>query len=125
MAIIQKMMDAWEAKDRDTIDQLTHKEFVMRSHAQNMEFSKFFNGVPTGKEIVPSSDKDVELEFLKILNKARVENGLNPLKLDYDLCMAARYHSYDMGSQNYFDHTSFRPSSFFKFMFYIFNSYFF
>ena len=40
MAIIQKMMDAWEAKDRDKIDQSTHKEFVMRSHAQNMEFSK-------------------------------------------------------------------------------------
>jgi len=78
----------------------------------NMEVSKFFNGVPTGKEVVSSSDKDVELEFLKILNKARVENGLNPLKLDYDLCMAARYHSYDMGSQNYTGHaTQDRPNN--------------
>ena len=40
MAITQKMMDTGEAKDRDTIDQLAHKEFVMHSHAQNMEFSK-------------------------------------------------------------------------------------
>ena len=78
----------------------------------NMEVSKFFNGVPTGKEVVPSSDKDVELEFLDILNKARIDKGLNPLTLDYDLCRAARYHSYDMGSQNYFTHESYdRPNN--------------
>ena len=78
----------------------------------NMEVSKFFNGVPTGKEVVPSSDKDVELEFLKILNRARIEKGLNPLSLNQDLCRAARYHSYDMGSQNYFAHASYdRPNN--------------
>ena len=76
----------------------------------NMEVSKFFNGVPTGQEVVSSSDKDMELEFLDILNKARIDEGLNPLKLDYNLCGAARYHSYDMGSQNYFSHASYdRP----------------
>jgi len=78
----------------------------------NMEVSKFFNGIPTGKEVVSSFNEDIELEFLRILNRARIEKGLNPLSLNQDLCRAARYHSYDMGSQNYFDHTSYdRPNN--------------
>jgi len=78
----------------------------------NTEASKFFNGIPTGNEDIPSSDISVELEFLKILNRARIEKGLNPLSLNQDLCRAARYHSYDMGSQNYFAHASYdRPNN--------------
>lgn len=78
----------------------------------NTEVSKFFNGIPTGNEDIPSSDISVELEFLKILNRARIEKGLNPLSLNQDLCRAARYHSYDMGSQNYFAHASYdRPNN--------------
>lgn len=72
----------------------------------NIEASEFFNGIPNGNEDVRSFNKEIELEFLEILNRARIDKGLNPLKLDDDLCRAARYHSYDMGSQNYFAHAS-------------------
>ena len=78
----------------------------------NTEVSKFFNGIPTGNEDIPSSDISVELEFLQILNGERIERGLNPLSLNQDLCRAARYHSYDMGSQNYTGHaTQDRPNN--------------
>jgi len=78
----------------------------------NTEVSKFFNGIPTGNEDIPSSDISVELEFLEILNGARIERGLTPLSLNQDLCRAARYHSYDMGSQNYTGHaTQDRPNN--------------
>jgi len=90
----------------------TSQDVRINNAYPNMEASKFFNGIPNGNEDIPSFNKDIELEFLRILNRARIEKGLNPLSLDQDLCRAARYHSYDMGSQNYFDHTSYdRPNN--------------
>ena len=64
-------------------------------------FSQIYNGTPSGREIVPSSNEKTEKEFLIILNKARKSYGLQILTIDYDLTRAARYHSYDMYSQKY------------------------
>ena len=90
----------------------TSQDVRINNAYPNMEASKFFNGIPNGNEDIPSFNKDIELEFLRILNRARIEKGLTPLSLNQDLCRSARYHSYDMGSQNYFDHTSYdRPNN--------------
>jgi uncharacterized protein YkwD len=67
----------------------------------------YLNGLPTGSENIESSSLNEEISFLKILNIARKEKGLDPLKICQDLSRAARYHSYDMGTQNYFQHSSF------------------
>ena len=67
----------------------------------------YLNGLPTGDENFLSSSLEEEMSFLRIINKSREEKGLHPLKLCEDLSRAARYHSYDMGTQNYFQHSSF------------------
>ena len=67
---------------------------------------KFF-GVAVGIENVPSSSLMNERQFLIILNKARKDSLLEPLMIDKDLSRAARYHSYDMGTQNYFGHDTY------------------
>ena len=65
------------------------------------------HGKPSGNEDVPSSDKIAEMKFVEILNKERKKRGLSVLKVDYNLCRAARYHSYDMGVQSYFEHATY------------------
>lgn len=72
----------------------------------NIKAKDFLNGIPNGDENIPSSNMQEEIEFIKLLNKERVNKGMKPLKLNQDLTRAARYHSYDMGSQNYFSHKS-------------------
>ena len=63
-----------------------------------------FFGVAIGIENVPSSSLMNERQFLIILNKARKDSLLAPLMIDKDLSRDARYHSYDMGTQDYFGH---------------------
>ena len=67
----------------------------------------YLNGIATGEEDVLSSSEEEEIRFLDTLNKVRIEEGLHPLKLNQDLSRAARYHSYDMATQSYFEHDSF------------------
>jgi uncharacterized protein YkwD len=69
-----------------------------------------FFGMPSGNEIVTSANPQGEKEILRIINKARVEKGMSELVLDEDLSNAARYHAYDLATQNYFDHASFDRS---------------
>ena len=85
----------------------TSQDSRIKDAYPNTKVNVFLNGEATGKENILSSDEKKELEFLIILNKGRLEKGLNPLILNKDLSRAARYHSYDMGSQNYFKHNSF------------------
>jgi len=68
--------------------------------------TKFF-GMPNGKEVVISANLEGEQELLRILNKARKEKGMPELEWDEDLAKAARYHAYDLATQDYFDHASF------------------
>ena len=67
----------------------------------------YFNGIATGEEDIFSSSEEEEIRFLDTLNKVRIEQGLHPLKLNQDLSRAARYHSYDMATQSYFEHDSY------------------
>ena len=65
-----------------------------------------FFGMPIGNEIVTSASLSGEQELLKIINAARVEKGMSVLEWDEDLAKAARYHAYDLATQNYFAHDS-------------------
>jgi uncharacterized protein YkwD len=47
---------------------------------------------------------DQEATFVNLLNDYRASLGLNPLSINYELGAAADYHSYDMATNNYFDH---------------------
>lgn len=63
--------------------------------------------MPTGAEIIPSSNLSREVELLEIINKYREEKGLDPLIWNEELANAARYHAFDLGSQDYFDHDTY------------------
>lgn len=45
-----------------------------------------------------------EAAFVDLLNTYRTSLGLNPVSINYQLGAAADYHSYDMATNNYFDH---------------------
>ncbi|MCA9876487.1 MAG: CAP domain-containing protein [Thermomicrobiales bacterium] len=47
---------------------------------------------------------DQEAAFLDLINSYRASLGIGPLSLNYQLGAAADYHSYDMATNNYFDH---------------------
>ena len=47
-----------------------------------------------------------EQEMLKLLNDARVQNNLSPLKVDMELTNVARVKAQDMIDNNYFSHNS-------------------
>jgi len=47
-----------------------------------------------------------EQQMLDLVNKERVANGLNPLKVNPTLTQVARAHSADMINRNFFDHTN-------------------
>lgn len=65
-----------------------------------------FEGLPTGKESVPSSDEAMEQEVLVLVNAIRQKRGLPSMVLHPDLTRAARYHAKDMAEDNYFEHDS-------------------
>lgn len=67
-------------------------------------------GMPSGKEQIESFSIQSEKEVLEYLNKERVKQGMQPLEWDEDLARAARYHAFDMASQNYFNHNSYDRS---------------
>lgn len=71
--------------------------------SSNMEFF----GLPKGNEVVVSADIQGEQEVLALINKERVRLGMVPLEWDPNLANAARYHAYDLATQDYFDHQSF------------------
>lgn len=58
---------------------------------------------------IPQTDSQVlsyEAEVVRLVNEVRAENGLEPLKLNWELSRVARYKSQDMKDKNYFSHTS-------------------
>lgn len=64
-------------------------------------------GMPSGMENIPSFSEESEKELLQMINAERKKKGMDELVWEEDLARAARYHAFDMGSQNYFDHNSF------------------
>lgn len=47
-----------------------------------------------------------ENEVIRLVNVQRVNNGLQPLTANWELCRVARYKSADMANKGYFSHTS-------------------
>lgn len=66
-----------------------------------------FFGLPRGNEIVTSANLEGEQEVLALINEERIRQGMTPLEWDEDLARAARYHAYDLATQDYFDHQSY------------------
>jgi uncharacterized protein YkwD len=52
----------------------------------------------------PARRADLEAAMLVLVNKERVQRGLNALKADPELAIVARKHSVDMFSRSYFSH---------------------
>lgn len=58
---------------------------------------------------IPQMDSSVlafEKEVVRLINEQRVQNGLKPLKENWELSRVARYKSQDMVDNRYFSHTS-------------------
>jgi uncharacterized protein YkwD len=66
-----------------------------------------FYGLPTGTEDIESFNRTSELDLLKIINNERRRLGLEELVFEESLARACRYHAYDLGTQEYFNHNSF------------------
>ncbi len=60
-----------------------------------------------GGVIQPVVNADYEQQVLDIVNTERANRGLPPYKRVTELDNAARYHSADMGQDNYFDHNTY------------------
>jgi uncharacterized protein YkwD len=58
------------------------------------------------------SERALVRATLCVLNAERARHGLRPFKLDGRLSIAARRHTRDMATKNYFSHTSLDGSSF-------------
>src|SRR4051794_7978412 len=56
----------------------------------------------------------LEAAVLVKLNKIRARHGLKPLRLNAELTDAAAQHSVEMGSDGYFEHSSFDGTPFWK-----------
>lgn len=66
-----------------------------------------FYGLPIGDERILIYSAEGEQEVLKLINAERKKLGMVELIWEEELAYAARYHSYDMATQNYFDHQSY------------------
>ncbi len=53
-----------------------------------------------------TSVQEYEAEVVRLVNEIRVQNGLKPLKTNWELSRVARYKSQDMHDKKYFSHTS-------------------
>lgn len=60
-----------------------------------------------GDQLAPISNWDYEQQVVELVNQERDAHGLPPLKRVELLDHAARYHSADLGQDNYFDHDSY------------------
>ena len=70
MSVIQKMFDAWDAKDKSAVASIVHDDFIMTSHAQGAKMTKQdMLGWLEGPQ--PKTDKfRINYEFFNIFIKA-------------------------------------------------------
>ena len=99
---LNKMEKYFEVKEPILVDKKPEEK---KKRVLSNSYSEY--GFPSGDENVPSSSINEEIIFVNLLNKARKEKGMSELEINQDLCRAARYHSFDMGEQNYFEHASY------------------
>jgi len=63
-----------------------------------------------GNETISATRNDFEQEVVRLVNERRKSRGLPPFKAESQLFDSARYHAFDMGQDNYFDHNSYDRS---------------
>ena len=63
-------------------------------------------GLPRGNEFIESANIKGEQVILALINEERIRQGMAPLEWDENLARAARYHAYDLATQDYFEHDS-------------------
>ncbi|TDL31035.1 SafA/ExsA family spore coat assembly protein [Jeotgalibacillus sp. S-D1] len=63
---------------------------------------------PGQRLVIPSAGSfiSIEEEVVRLVNQERAENGLQPLKSNWELSRVARFKSEDMRDANFFSHTS-------------------
>lgn len=69
------------------------------------------SGLPTPTSSLEPSDPDereaaIEQRFHELVNRTRVENGLDELAFDEELAVVARYYSQQMGTHDFFAHVN-------------------
>jgi uncharacterized protein YkwD len=82
------------------------KEVDIETKVDVSNSTEFF-GMPSGNENVASFNVSSEKQLLALINAERKKQGMEPLVWQEDLARAARYHAYDMATQNYFNHSSY------------------
>lgn len=110
---ISKKLDRfdWEAAEREQTELVASTLSDESSPENAVSTSSYSNGqyfgIPSGTEMIPSFNMNSEREMLAYINEERAKQGMKPLVWEEKLAQAARYHAFDMGSQNYFDHNSY------------------
>ncbi|MBU2020192.1 MAG: CAP domain-containing protein [Bacteroidetes bacterium] len=80
--------------------------YVLAAQLKGEVYNDSTSGLPNQDFFLPVFSENEEREFLIILNKARIEKGMNVLELDESLSKACRYHAQDMAKEDYFSHQS-------------------
>ena len=60
-----------------------------------------------GNQVAPVVNGEFEQQVIELINLERAERSLPPLKRIEELNQAARYHSADLGQDDYFDHDTY------------------
>lgn len=84
------------------VEEVKIVESVLKSNKMDGQYY----GLALGTEMILSHSKTSEKEMLALVNTDRKKKGMGPLVWKESLANAARYHAYDMGSQDYFSHDS-------------------
>lgn len=108
-AIVEKKARRFDwMSDSKTVDLADkNKEATPVSTLKNGQYF----GMPSGVEIVSSYNIRSEREMVEYINQERLKQGMQAFEWDEDLAKAARYHAFDMGTQDYFDHDSYDRTS--------------
>ena len=110
--------DEFEHKERldDKLCKLNHDYVDVVVVTDKNEIKKVFNvsnsttffyGLASGNEVVESFSLTEEKKLLSLINVERKRLGMQPLVWEEGLANASRYHSYDLATQNYFNHSSY------------------
>lgn len=84
---------------------------LLSTNSVSMNSKIEFFGMPMGNEVVESFSPSEEQKLLALINSERKKKGLKPLIWEDDLANAARYHAYDLATQDYFDHSTYDRKS--------------
>lgn len=99
--------DQFETVDNVVIEiKETREENVSNTVFEASTSNMMFN-MPTGSEVIPSTSMANEVELLELINAERAKKGQSELIWNEELANAARYHAFDLGSQDYFKHDTY------------------